>query len=144
MLVSSISMMNSWGWNIGLPLLQSVLLLNYSKIHFNRILKKGMFLLQGVAFKTDDTNIRPSLLLFHFLWNHNSKGLVSPPMRPIGFVEISPFCKNLFFLFFGGFFFYLKNSLFLFLFKIWLFRNLTFFLRNMFFFQIQIFFIVCI
>ena len=31
------------------------------------------------------------LMLFHFIWNHNSKGLVSPPLRPIGFVEISPF-----------------------------------------------------
>ena len=34
------------------------------------------------------------LLLFHFIWNHNSKGMVSPPSRTKDFREINFLCKN--------------------------------------------------
>ena len=113
-LVASISMTTPCGGNIGPPLLQSILFIKYINTHFNRILKKGRSYVSSARGRHWDgghqysvfpcchftsfeiitaraLNSSLPLLLFHFIWNHNSKGKVSPPLRPIGFVDISHF-----------------------------------------------------
>ena len=111
MLVAYVSMTTHCGGNIGPPLLQSISFIKYLKIYFNSILKKGRSYVSSAMGRHWDVCHQHSvfpcchftsfeiitarvatvfslpLLLFHFIWNHNSKGLVSPPLRPIGFVE---------------------------------------------------------
>ena len=113
-LVASVSMTTPCGGNMGPPPLQSILFIKYLKMYFNSILKKGRSYVSSAMGRHWDVchqhsvfpcchftsfeiktaralNSSLPLLLFHFIWNHNSKGKVSPPLRPIGFVEISPF-----------------------------------------------------
>ena len=115
MWVTSVSMTTHCGRNIGDPLFQSTLYQKYYKRHSNSILKKMRSYISSIRdrhwggchqhwfvpcsyFSSLEiitarvaTVFSLPLLLFHFIWNHNSKGKVSPPLRPIVYVEKSLF-----------------------------------------------------
>ena len=84
---------------------QCILLLKYLKMHFQRILEKGRSYVSSArgrsvfpcCYFTSFELVTAGalvfslpLLLFHSIWNPISKGKVSPPLRPLGFWEISP------------------------------------------------------
>ena len=94
------------------------IILIYLKMHFNSIWKKGRsYVSSARGCHWDGCNTHSvfpccyftsfeiitaratvfslPLLLFHFIWNHNSKGLVSPPSRTIVLWKFHLFCKNL-------------------------------------------------
>ena len=135
--IASVSMTNPCGGNIGPPLLQSILFIKYLKMHFSSILKKGRSYVSSARdFHWDGCNqlsVFPcfyftlfeiitarttvfslSLLLYHFNWNHNSMGLVSPPSRTKVLGKFHLFCKNLkYFKIFFYHFFLLNLTFFL-------------------------------